>query len=55
MVILFVGLVIGIILIFVLILKFTSTSKNEYVQFHIRCRHCGDKTNSLKCPRCENR
>jgi len=55
MVVLLVGLVLGIILIIALILKYTSTSKLEYVQFHIRCKHCGDETNGLKCPRCENR
>ncbi len=54
MVILLVGIILGVVLILALIIKFTGTSKFEYVQFNLRCKNCGDKTNGLKCPRCEN-
>ena len=55
MVLLWIGIVFGIILVIYLLIKYSKTTKNEYVEFNINCVRCGDTTNGLKCPRCENR
>ena len=47
-----VGAVIGILVIVVLIYKYTRTSKYDTVGFSMYCRVCGDKINGLKCPKC---
>jgi hypothetical protein len=54
MIMLLIGIMLGVVLILALIIKFTGTSKFEYVQFNHRCKHCEDKTNGLKCFRYEN-
>jgi len=43
---------IGILVIIVLIYKYTKTSKYDVVGFSTQCKICGDKINGLKCPKC---
>ena len=44
---------IGILVVVVLIYKYTKTSKYDVVGFSTYCKICGDKINGLKCPKCE--
>jgi len=43
---------IGILVIVVLIYKYTRTSKYDTLGFSMYCKVCGDKINGLKCPKC---
>ena len=43
---------IGILVVIVLIYKYTKTSKYDVLGFSMNCKICGDKINGLKCPRC---
>ena len=54
MVMLWIGIGLGVILITALIFKYTTTHKFDYVKIDINCKNCGDRTNGLKCPKCEN-
>jgi len=53
MVLVLIGIVIGIIIVTILIVKAAKTHSKEVVGMDIFCRKCGTKTNGLKCPRCE--
>jgi len=44
---------VGILIVIVLIYKYTKTSKYDVVGFSAYCKICGDKINGLKCPKCE--
>ena len=55
MVLLWFGIGIGIILIIYLAIKYSKTPKNGYHKFKMNCVCCGDKTNRIKCIRCENK
>ena len=55
MVMLGIGIGLGIVLTIALIIKYIKTSKFDYVKVDINCKNCGDRTNGLKCTRCENR
>ncbi len=55
MVFLWLGIGIGVILVIYLAIKYFKTSKNGYAKFTMNCVYCGDKTNGLKCMRCENK
>ena len=44
---------IGILVVIVLIYKYTKTSKYDVVGFSTYCEICGGKINGLKCPKCE--
>jgi len=46
---------IGILVVIVLIYKYTKTSKYDVVGFSTQCKICGDKINGFKCPRCEQK
>ena len=46
---------IGILVVAVLIYKYTKTSKYDVVGFSAYCKICGDKINGLKCPKCEQK
>jgi len=46
---------IGILVVIVLIYKYTKTSKYDVIGFSTHCKICGDKINGLKCPRCEQK
>jgi len=53
MVMLWIGIGLGILTIAILILKYTKTPKYDYVKIDLNCNICGDRTNGLKCPKCE--
>ena len=53
MVIVWIGIAIGILLVIILIFKISKTSSRDVVGIDMFCRKCGNKTNGLKCPRCE--
>ena len=44
---------IGILVVAVLIYKYTKTAKYVVVGFSTYCKICGDKINGLKCPKWE--
>ena len=46
---------IGILVVAVLIYKYTKTSKYDVVGFSTYCKICGDKINGLKCPKWEQK
>ena len=46
---------IGILIVAILIYKYTKTSKYDVVGFSTHCKICGDKINGLKCPKCEQK
>ena len=43
---------IGILVVIVLIYKYSKTSKYDVLGFSMYCKICGDKINGLKCPKC---
>ncbi len=53
MVLVLIGIIVGIIIVAILIVKASKTHSKEVVGMDIFCRKCGVKTNGLKCPRCE--
>ncbi len=53
MVLLWIGIALGVALFIVLSIKYTKTSKFDYVKINLHCESCGDKTNGFKCPKCE--
>jgi hypothetical protein len=55
MVLLWFGIGIGVIIIIYLVIKYFKTPKNGYHKFKMNCVCCGDKTNRIKCIRCENK
>ena len=46
---------IGILVVIVLIYKYSKTSKYDVMGFSTHCKICGDKINGLKCPKCEQK
>ena len=52
---LWIGIGLGIVLTTALIIKYIKTSKYDYFKIDLNCKNCGDRTNGLKCPKCENR
>ncbi|MFB5645620.1 MAG: hypothetical protein ACE5R3_03355 [Nitrosopumilaceae archaeon] len=55
MVLVWIGIGIGVLIIVALIMKLLRTSSYSAVQFEQRCQKCGQKTNGLKCPRCDKK
>jgi len=51
MIYVWIGIVLGILMSVILISKIIKSPKNGFIV--IRCKKCGVKTNSLKCPLCE--
>ena len=54
MTILWVAIGLGIVCVGILIRKYMNAHKYDYVQLNLHCKICGDVTNGLKCPHCEN-
>ena len=54
MTLLWVAIGLGIAFAGILIRKDLNTHKYDYVQLNLHCKNCGDLTNGLKCPQCEN-
>ena len=46
---------IGILVVVILIYKYSKTSKYAVLGFTMNCKICGDKINGLKCPKCEQK
>ena len=46
---------IGILVVLVLIYKYSKTSKYDVLGFSMYCKICGDKINGLKCSRCQQK
>ena len=44
---------VGILVVIILIYKYSKTSKYDVLGFSMNCKTCGDKINGLKCPKCE--
>ena len=53
MTLLLIGIAVGITLMIGLIIKYIKTPKFDYVKIDFHCKNCGDVTNGLKCPKCE--
>jgi len=43
----------GIAIVLILFYKFFKTPKLDVVGYSMFCRTCGDRTNGMKCTRCE--
>ena len=54
MTLLWVSIGLGIAFAGILIRKYLNTHKYDYVKMNLHCKNCGDLTNGLKCPQCEN-
>ena len=55
MVFVLIGIGIGILIAIILIVKAIKTSSQDVLRMNTYCRKCGQKTNGLKCYRCEKR
>ena len=55
MTLLLIGIGIGIGIMAILIKKYFQTPRYDYFKIDLHCTTCGDVTNGLKCPRCENK
>ncbi len=50
-----IGVVIGILLVIVLILKLSKTHPREVAGMNMHCKKCGIETRGLRCPKCERK
>ncbi len=55
MVLVWIGIAVGVLIIIALIIKLSKTPPHSAVRFEQRCQKCGQKTNGLKCPRCDRK
>jgi len=55
MVLVWIGIVVGVLIIIALIVKLSRTPSTSAIRFEKRCQKCGQKTNGLKCPRCDKK
>jgi len=55
MVLVWIGIGIGVLIVLILIVKLLRTNPHSAVSFEQRCSKCGQKTNGLKCPKCDRR
>jgi len=53
MVIVLIGIVVGILILIILIVKAVKTPSQDVVGVDMHCRKCGIKINGLTCPKCE--
>jgi|TARA_B100000029_G_scaffold126900_1_gene120578 hypothetical protein len=44
---------VGVLVVVVLLYKFFKTPKIDVVGYSMFCKTCGDRTNGMKCTRCE--
>jgi len=54
LVLIWIGLVIGVLLAIVLIVKVSKTNPHDIVGIKIHCAKCGIKTDGSKCSRCKS-
>ena len=50
-----IGIVIGILLVIVLIVKLSKTHPREVAGMDMHCKKCGIETRGLRCPKCERK
>jgi len=50
-----IGIVIGILLVIVLIVKLSKTHPREVAGIDMHCKKCGIETRGLRCPKCERK
>jgi len=50
-----IGIVIGILLVIVLIVKLSKTHPREVAGMNMHCKKCGIETRGLRCPKCERK
>ena len=55
MVLLWIGIVAGIIITTILIVKAVKTPSRDVMGVELQCKKCGSNTNGLKCPKCDNK
>ncbi len=55
MVLVWIGIVVGVLTVIALIVKLMRTPSYAAVSFEQHCKKCGSKTNGLKCPRCDRK
>ena len=55
MVLIWIGIAVGILIAFLLIIKITKTHPHEGLALGPYCKKCGFKTNGLKCPYCSKK
>ena len=55
MVLLWIGIVVGVIITTILIVKAVKTPSRDVMGVELQCKKCGSKTNGLKCPKCEDK
>jgi len=55
MVLVWIGVVVGVLIAIILIVKIAKTPSHEAVRLELHCKRCGLKTNGMKCPRCDGR
>ena len=48
-----IGAIVGGLVVLVLFYKFFKTPKFDVVGYSMFCKTCGDRTNGMKCTRCE--
>jgi len=53
MVLVLIGIVVGIVLVAILIIKASKTSSHDILGMNLHCTKCGIKTNGSKCEKCE--
>ena len=55
MVLILIGIVIGILIVAILIIKAIKTPSRQIVGINIHCKKCGIRTNGLACPKCNDK
>jgi len=55
MVLLWIGIIVGVIITTILIVKAVKTPSRDVMGVELQCKKCGSKTNGLKCPKCEDK
>jgi len=50
-----IGIVVGILLVIVLIVKISKTHPREVAGINMHCKKCGIETRGLRCPNCERK
>ena len=55
MVLAYIGIVIGVLLVVILIVKVAKTNPREVAGIDTHCRKCGIEINGTSCPKCEKK
>ncbi len=53
MVLAYIGIVLGVLLVIILIVKISKTGSREIVGIDVYCKKCGTETRGTNCPKCE--